>query len=194
MNNFETDVQKCKFFFQRITFVSVQIEKDAYDLQNLFRENTNFSVFNVHIVLVLEIYPAYTWTKSAMYNIWSLTNRIISHHRWATIVVYLKNWNVRRQVRAGRRNIADASCQFARARGFMQESQYNKAGQGSKWKEGSGSERKRCATRVEMGFGTRESYPGPFYAYRMHIEPFRCIACMNNWFTAEINHPPLFDK
>ena len=42
--------------------------------------------------------------------------------------------------------------------GFMQESQYNKAGR-SKWKEGNGSERKRCATPVEMGFGTRRELP-----------------------------------
>lgn len=30
----------------------------------------------------------------------------------------------------------------------------------------------KAVARVEMGFGTRERWPMPFYAYRMHTHPF----------------------
>lgn len=32
--------------------------------------------------------------------------------------------------------------------------------------------RGRAVAGVEMGFGTRERWPMPFYAYRMHTHPF----------------------
>lgn len=48
--------------------------------------------------------------------------------------------------------------------------------------EGGGRERGTKPV-VEIGFGAlapESPSPGPFYAYRMHIEPLRGIACMDN--------------
>lgn len=154
-------------------------------------------------MLVLEIYPA--WTKSAVYNIWSLTNhekyqkvRIISHHHYYRCH---PPEELKRSTRDSR-EIRASSCRKTKYRGCIVSvctstwvpascKSRNITRQGDRnGRRGTEVSGRGVPRRWKWGLGRAESCPGPFYAYRMHIEPFRCIACMNNWFIAEINHPP----